>query len=273
MEGMPLIRLMALLSIAAFALALPAARAQSGPADDAEMVTVPAGPFTMGSPGTALDEDAAEKPVHQVDLAEFRIDKCEVTNAQFARFLTAMERTQDDAGREWVWVDPYLQLEQANGEWRPKAGMEKLPVVNVTWYGATAYARWAGKRLPTEAEWEKAARGADGRKFPWGPNMDHSRFRLGFDRLLPVGSFPTGASPYGCLDMAGNVWEWTSSLFRPYPYVATDGREDPDSTDRRVARGGSWTGEPHIAHAAYRFRPYPTFRHCYLGFRCAQSGG
>jgi iron(II)-dependent oxidoreductase len=239
--------------------------------DDAEMVLVPAGEFTMGDSAKAVDEDAAETPEHKLTLPDFYIDKYEVTNAQFARFLSATGRLQDDAGRRYVWLCPYFQIEQASGQWRPKAGMEKHPVVCVTWYGATAYAQWAGKRLPTEAEWEIAARGADGRKFPWGNEWDTSRFRLGCDEMLPVGSFPTGASPCGCLDMSGNAWEWTSSLFRPYPYAATDGREDPQPADRRVARGGSFSGEPYIAHAAYRFRPVPDFAHRYLGFRCAKS--
>lgn len=218
---------------------LPAAEGDDKTGDGAEMVLVPEGKFTMGSPGTALDEDAAEKPVHEVSVPAFQIDKYEVTNAQYARFLNATKRTQDEAGHEYVGLNEYLPLEQVNGEWRPKKGMEKHPMVNVTWYGAMAYAQWAGKRLPTEAEWEKAARGMDGRKFPWGASMDFSKFRIGVDQLSPVGSFPAGASPYGCLDMAGNAWEWTSSVFKPYPYVATDGREDPQSTERRVARGGS----------------------------------
>ena len=240
-------------------------------AQELDMVLIPEGKFTMGSPGKAIDEDAAERPVHEVSLPAFYVDKLEVTNAQYAQFLNAVKRTQGEDGREWIGVNEYLQLEQVGGEWRPKKGTEKLPMVNVTWHGATAYAKWAGKRLPTEAEWEKAARGTDGRKFPWGETMDVSKFRLGVDQMLPVGSFPGGASPYGCLDMAGNAWEWTSSLFKPYAYVATDGREDPASTERRVARGGSWAGQPFIAHAAYRFRPEPTFRHRYLGFRCAKS--
>jgi len=101
--------------------------------------------------------------------------------------------------------------------------------------------------------------------------MDYAKLRFGQDSIGPVGGLPAGASPYGCLDMAGNAWEWTSSVFKPYPYVATDGREDPNSTERRVARGGSWTGEPHIATTTYRFRPEPTFAHAYLGFRCAKS--
>ncbi len=248
-----------------------AADAATGGDDGAEMVLVPAGKFTMGSPGTALDEDAAEKPVHEVELAAFSIDKLEVTAAQYARFLNAVKRLTDEAGHDYLVRNTGLPLEQADGQWRPVKGAEKLPMVDVTWYGATAYAAWAGKRLPTEAEWERAARGTDGRKFPWGPNIDYARMRFGFDRLAAVGSYPTGASPTGCLDMAGNVWEWTSSLFKPYPYVATDGREDPASGERRVARGGSFTGEPHIAHAAYRFRPYPGFGHVYLGFRCART--
>jgi iron(II)-dependent oxidoreductase len=253
----------------AIALLAPLGHCQGS--DDAPMVLVPAGPFTMGGPGKGIDEDSAEAPAQEVTLPAFRIDTYEVTTAQYARFLNAAAKLQDEAGHALVWVSPYLQLEQAGGQWRPKAGLEKHPMVNVTWYGATAYAQWCGKRLPTEAEWEKAARGADGRKFPWGNDLDLSRFWLGSDQMHPVGGKPTGASPHGCLDMAGNAWEWTSSLFRPYPYVAPDGREDPASPERRVARGGSWAGEPTIATATYRFRPYPDFAHYYLGFRCAKS--
>ena len=242
-----------------------------GPGDGAEMILIPAGEFTMGSDGKAIDEDKAEAPVHKVTLPAYQIDKCEVTTAQYCRFLNAAKTTADAAGHNYLGMPQHLTIEQANGEWRPKKGCEKFPMADVTWYGATAYAQWAGKRLPTEAEWEKAARGTDGRKFPWGNTLEYSRLRFGQDKIGPVGGFPSGASPYGCLDMSGNVWEWTSSLFKPYPYVATDGREAADSAERRVARGGSWEGEPHIAHSAYRFRPFPEFAHTYLGFRCAKS--
>ncbi len=235
------------------------------------MVLVPAGPFTMGSEGKAIDEDAAEKPPHTVDLPAFLIDRHEVTAAQYCRFLNQTGQTRDAQGRPCLGPDACLPIEQAGGQWRPRAGKEAYPMTGVTWYGAAAYAAWAGKRLPTEAEWEKAARGTDGRKFPWGNDMDYAKMRFGQDAIGPVGTRPEGASPYGCLDMAGNAWEWTSSLFRPYPYAAGDGREAADSAERRVARGGSWTGEPHIAHAAYRFRPFPDFAHAYLGFRCAKS--
>jgi iron(II)-dependent oxidoreductase len=237
----------------------------------ADMILIPAGEFTMGSEGKALDEDAAERPVHAVSLPAFLIDKTEVTTTQYAQFLNETKRTKDDAGQAFLGLPQYLPLEHADGQWQPRAGKEQWPMTNVTWYGATAYARWAGKRLPTEAEWEKAARGTDGRKYPWGPAMDYGKLRFGQDSIGPVGTLPVGASPCGCLDMAGNAWEWTGSVFRPYPYVATNGREDPSSAERRVARGGSWTGEPHIATTTYRFRPEPTFAHGYLGFRCAKS--
>lgn len=235
------------------------------------MVLVPAGEFTMGSEGKAVDEDAMERPVHTVNLPAFAIDRLEVTVAEYAGFLNEVKRVADDQGRAFLGMQAYSPIEQVDGDWRPKPGRERFPMTNVTWYGALAYAQWAGKRLPTEAEWEKAARGTDDRKFPWGPGLEYARMRFGQDAIGPVGEKPEGASPFGCLDMAGNAWEWTSSLFKPYPYVADDGREDPAAEGRRVARGGSWTGEPHIATTTYRFRPEPGFAHAYLGFRCAKD--
>lgn len=239
--------------------------------DNSPMILIPAGPFTMGSPGKAVDEDAAERPPHEVTLPAYYIDKCEVTTAQYAAFLNATGKLQDGAGRPFVWQNEDFQLQRVGDKWQPKAGLENYPMVFVTWYGALAYAQWAGKRLPTEAEWEKAARGTDSRRYPWGNDFDQSRMIFGQDKLGPVGSRPNGASPFGVLDMAGNAWEWTSSLFKPYPYDAKDGREDPQAEGRRVARGGSWTGEPFIATTTYRFRPEPGFAHSYLGFRCAKN--
>jgi iron(II)-dependent oxidoreductase len=256
--------------MAAFDAARPAVAAEAG-SEFGEMVLVPAGEFVMGSDGKAIDEDAAERPKHTLSLPAFTIDRCEVTTAQYARFLNTVNARHDAAGHEFLGAPARSPLVQVNGQWQPRPGQESFPMVNVTWYGAAAYAAWAGKRLPTEAEWEKAARGTDGRKFPWGADFDAGRMRFGQDNLGPVGGCPAGASPYGCLDLAGNAWEWTSSVFRPYPYVANDGREDPGSAERRVARGGSWTGEPYIATTTYRFRPEPTFAHTYLGFRCAKS--
>jgi formylglycine-generating enzyme required for sulfatase activity len=240
--------------------------------DGAEMVLVPAGEFTMGGQGKGLDEDREEAPPDQVTLPAFSIDRLEVTTTQYCRFLNATRKTQDAEGHGYFGLPQYLPIRQAAGQWQPEVGREQFPMSDVTWYGATAYAQWAGKRLPTEAEWEKAARGMDGRKFPWGSDFDQSKMRFGQTKIGPVGGFPAGASPCGALDMAGNVWEWTSSLFKPYPYVATDGREEPiGATDRRVARGGSWEGEPYIATTTYRFRPLPDDAYPFLGFRCAQD--
>jgi len=235
------------------------------------MVLVPAGEFTMGSEGKARDEDRHERPIHKNETDAFYIDRHETTAAQYAAFLNAEGKTQDAAGHAFLGRDRYAVIQKVTGKWRPKKGKDRFPAVNVTWYGAAAYAAWAGKRLPTEAEWEKAARGTDGRKYPWGNEPDRSRLRFGQDNVGPVATRPEGASPYGCLDMAGNAWEWTSSCFHAYPYKPTDGHETADSPDRRVARGGSWTGEPHIFTTTYRFRPFPDFAHRYLGFRCAKS--
>ena len=235
------------------------------------MVLVPAGEFTMGSKGKARDEDRHERPVHKAVTDAFFIDINEVTATQYAEFLNADGKTKDAAGHAFLGEARYAVIEKVKEQWRPKKGRDRFAMVNVTWYGAAAYAARVGKRLPSEAEWEKAARGADGRKFPWGDEPDKSRLRFGQDKVGLVGTRPKGASPYGCLDMAGNAWEWTSSCFRPYPYKPADGREAAASPDRRVARGGSWTGEPHIFTATYRFRPFPDFTHRYLGFRCAKS--
>jgi formylglycine-generating enzyme required for sulfatase activity len=235
------------------------------------MVSVPAGSFRMGSAGKARDEDRHERPVHTVATGAFFIDTTEVTTAQYTAFLNAVGKTVAADGHALLGEERYAVIQKVAGKWHPKKGKERHAMVNVTWYGAAAYAAWTGKRLPTEAEWEKAARGTDGRKFPWGSAPDESRLRFGQEKVGAVGTLAKGASPYGCLDMAGNAWEWTSTCFRPYPYVGGDGREAADSADRRVARGGSWTGEPHIFTTTYRFRPFPDFAHRYLGFRCAKS--
>lgn len=244
-----------------------------GHADDSsEMQFVPAGEFLMGSSGKGIDEDKAEAPPHKIFLPAYWIDKYEVTTAQFCQFLNATGQTQDAEGHSFFGLPAYMPICQEAGQWRPLPGKERFPMTNITWHGALAYARWAGKRLPTEAEWEKAARGTEGRKFPWGDIFNMSLMRFGQDNIGPGGEKPDGASPYGCLDMAGNAWEWTSSLFRPYPYRVDDGREDLTNTsERRVARGGSFTGEPYIATTTYRFRLYPEQAYSFLGFRCAKD--
>lgn len=156
-------------------------------------------------------------------------------------------------------------------DWQTQLHGMDHPIVNVGWRDALAYAAWLARvtsqpwRLPTEAEWEKAARWDSTRRYsriyPWDDAFDQSRANTnesGIGATTPVGSYPTGASPYGAQDMAGNVWEWTSSLFRPYPYNASDGRERADAPGSRVLRGGSWTYNARLARAAYRFHRVPS---------------
>jgi len=219
------------------------------------MILIPGGTFMMGD--TQGDGNSDEKPTSRVSLDPFWLDRTEVTSAQFARFVRA---------------GGY----RPQGEWQREAGgKDQHPVVFVTWHDAVAYCRWAGKRLPTEAEWEYAARGADGRKYPWGNAWDESRARFsekrGSETTAPVGSYPTGASPFGVLDLAGNVWEWTSSLYKPYPYVTGDARGDLAPTGSRVVRGGSWGDDPGDLRSTYRAWLDPASRFNVLGFRCARS--
>ncbi|MBI4841898.1 MAG: SUMF1/EgtB/PvdO family nonheme iron enzyme [candidate division NC10 bacterium] len=221
------------------------------------MVYIPAGTFTMGD--THGDGEADERPAHRVTLQAFWMDRTEVINGQFAQFA----RFARDAGIG------------RGGEWKMEPGKGQHPVVRVPWRVAVAYCRWADKRLPTEAEWEYAARGPDGRKYPWGNTWDDSRARFsgnsGGQATAPVGSYPSGASPFGAQDMAGNVWEWVSSLYKPYPYVVTDGRENSTPPGRHVARGGSWFLNPRDLRSSRREFGEPGYRSAYIGFRCAQN--
>ncbi len=203
-----------------------------------DWVTIPAGEFTMGS-----NEYDKEEPIHKVYLPEYKIARVPVTNEQWGLFL-------QDSGYHWV------KRYELWSSGLPR-GKEKHPVVNVNWHDALTFCQWAGVRLPTEAEWEKAARGTDGRKYPWG-NDELTKelanyYDSGIKDTTPVGNYPKGASPYGLLDMAGNVWEWCSSEYKPYPYKADDGRENLIRTDiLRVVRGGSWSDYAGIVCACDR---------------------
>jgi formylglycine-generating enzyme required for sulfatase activity len=219
--------------------------------DGSVAVYIPPGEFPMG---LSLYPEGNEYPQHTVYLDGFWIGKYEVTNAQYRKCVEA------GACDEPEDRDYYRKPEYDNS-----------PVIYVDWYDAQDYAQWAGGRLPTEAEWEKAARGTDGRTYPWGDVWDAKRCNTkdgGPGDLTPVGKYsPAGDSPYGVSDMAGNVWEWTSSLLRPYPYNPNDGREDPHSTEDRVARGGGWSYVPDTTRCWFRYTIYSGDGRFTLGFR------
>jgi formylglycine-generating enzyme required for sulfatase activity len=262
-------------------------------------VRIPAGSFTMGGDAdTALavcqkyvsncsrDWYVNEEPPHAVSLDAFTLDAYEVTNAQFAAFLNA-QGNQQEGGASWLEFDSdYVKIHQVSGTWQADSGYANHPVVEVSWYGAQAYCEWTGGRLPTEAEWEYAARGGlEGKQYPWGDGLDGSLVNFcdsnceydwadkttndGFARTAPVGSFQQNG--YGLYDMAGNVWEWVSSLYQSYPYNAEDGREDLSASGSRVLRGGSWGDVPYNLCVAYRLDLDPALGSCFFGFRCAFS--
>ena len=239
--------------------------------DGAEMALIPAGEFQMGS----YNGEDHEKPVHTVYVDAFYMDVYEVTNAQFKAFV--------DANPEWRKDDKGIHLTR----WRDNSypsGRENHPVGNVSWYAAMAYAQWAGKRLPTEAEWEKAARGGlVGKKYPWGDTIDVNKANYGRNDTRPVGRYaPNG---YGLYDMAGNVWEW---CLDPYDgnFYARSQRRNPlagEMTLRevivnyknvkisRVLRGGSWFTDAQFLRVADRFRSSPSLTYVTYGFRCARG--
>ncbi|OGW17552.1 MAG: hypothetical protein A3K09_02140 [Nitrospinae bacterium RIFCSPLOWO2_12_FULL_47_7] len=207
-----------------------------------EMVYVPAGKFIMG----ANDGEDDEKPMHEVFLKGFYMDKYEVTNAQYKKFKPAHTFP---------------------------TGREDFPVVNVSWYEAGEYAKWAGKRLPIEVEWEKAARGTDGRKWPWGNVWDKTKCNTsdsGIWDSVKVGSYPQSVSPYSCYDMAGNVWEWTDGDYNAYQgntIVNTN-----YGKGYKVMKGGSWFGYgDHGARCSDRYISMPYVKDEMIGFRCAKD--
>jgi formylglycine-generating enzyme required for sulfatase activity len=226
------------------------------------MVEIPAGQFAMGSDGVRALED--ERPVHRVWLDRFSMDLYEVATAQYAEFLIA---TQRPAPWQWNSVD----LSQSHDR----------PVIGVDWSDADAYCQWKGKRLPTEAEWEKSARGTEGRLYPWGdqfPSKDLANFALGArfsysQVLMPVQSYEQGKSPYGLYHMAGNVWEWVQDWYAVNYYEVSPERnpQGPEQGQFKVLRGGSWSDLPKYLLTYGRFKLPPETRNSYTGFRCAKS--
>jgi serine/threonine-protein kinase len=225
------------------------------------MRLVPAGTFTMGSDDTG---DIGSRPAHEVNVAAFYIDKYEVTNEMYDACVYAGEcRRPLQTGsvtRTTYYSNPVFA---------------KYPVIYVDWKMAKMYCEWRGARLPTEAEWEKAARGTDARIYPWGTDkLDCSlaNYFGCFGDTTPVDQHTAGQSVYGVFGMAGNVWEWTSSLFKLYPYNATDGREDLKAAGERVVRGGSWHafgGNGGNVRTDTRLKLDPAYAGAYVGIRCA----
>jgi len=186
------------------------------------MMPVPAGRFLMGSTSADPKAGSDEKPQHSVYLDAFWIDRTEVTNAQYVQFLNALGGHTGTCGghdcAETQVEDKYSHILNLDGRYAVESGFEEHPATQVSWYGAQAYCAWAGARLPTEAEWEKAARGTDGRLYPWGneaPDCEKAQYGDCGGATVPVGGRPAGASPYGVLDMAGNVWEWVGDWYDP----------------------------------------------------------
>jgi len=236
-------------------------RSATSPRDGAELVWVPPGNFLMGG-GHCSDEE----PVHRVTLSGFWLYRHEITTGQFARFVEASGR-------------------RAEGDWARYARRgPRHPVVGVTWGDAVAYARWAAARLPTEAEWEYAARGPEGRQYPWGRGFDETRetrccnadnLGPGQPPTFPVGSFPAGASWCGGLDLTGNVYEWCADWYSGSYYASSPARDPPGpaSGAMRVVRGGSWNYFHDYCRANTRAARAPDFHADDVGFRCAISPG
>jgi iron(II)-dependent oxidoreductase len=242
----------------------------------ASTIEIPAGKFKMGT--DLKNADAPSRPQHIAATNSYRIDKYLVTNAQYARFIAA---TRHRAPSDWKGG----KLQQ---------GTEMYPVTLVNWFDARAYAKWAGKRLPTEAEWEKAARGTDGRRWPWGNTMDPARLNTYYNvgSASNVNTYSNGVSPYGVYDMAGNVDEWIDDDFMPYS--GTDASKDifqakiaktqddqdqamkisdlvPINKQYKVLRGGSWKGDPFSTATYHRDYALANYASDFYGFRCAEN--
>ncbi len=243
------------------------------------------------------NESEDEKPPHRVYLETLYIDTYEVTNARFQQFVQASNyRTRAerdgsgyvDTGEKWESV-PGASWRAPQGPGSSITGLEHHPVVQVSQEDAKAYCAWAGKRLPTEAEWEKAARGTDGRRYPWGEQFDGARLNFcdvhcrrswqdkavndGYRYTAPVGRYEGGKSSYGAYDMAGNVWEWVADFYDEEYYKNSPSRspQGPVSGDQVVVRGGGWnTSAPHV-RAPYRYSYAPAARNDNVGFRCAKT--
>lgn len=227
------------------------------PADGMQMVFVPAGGFEMGdpTPGVASGD---EGPVHEVSLDSFWIDRTEVSNAGYERCVAARRCAEPR-----YWNEPtYSRF----------SGLD-LPVIGVAWDDAVSYCEWAGARLPTEAEWEYAAAGPHGSRWPSGdepPTCEEAQWALCPGEMLPADSLPAGASWVGAVHMAGNVWEWVADRYAPeYPSEPQTNPAGPETGEMRVLRGGVWTSMEFALETTNRFYWWPDARSIHIGFRCA----
>lgn len=292
--------------------------AAAPPAEIDEMVLIPAGEFIMGSDKFDTDKRAEEygsskpwyvdeHPRRKLNLPAYYIDKYELTNARYREFVRNADYwlppSWQDNGyllspevlsiadvptlRHLASDTFHLDMDTTKMERealmqaiaQEQAKRDRLPVTEVNWFNAHDYCTWAGKRMPTEAEWEKAARGTDGREYPWGKEWDKNRLNAGESGdwefgVAPVGSYPQGASPYGIQDMAGNVMEWVREWYEPYP--GNDYQYEAFGKKYKVVRGGGWGGVGHYALAqfyrtAYRLYMKPESLFVDVGFRCARD--
>lgn len=258
-----------------------------------DMIHIPAGEFSMGSNEDAFAYDN-EMPLHTVNIPAFKIDRLMTTNEEYAGFINEDGYTRRELWDEegWAWRESEnitAPLYWSQGEnWRVRRMFEENelqpahPVVGISWYEANAYARFAGKRLPTEAEWEKAAswdaKGNHRRRFAWGDDApDKSRCNFGsvFWGTTPVGIFPEGQSAYGCMDMTGNAWEWTNDPFAGYPgfkaFPYPEYSEAWFDGDHRVLKGGSWATRAPLLRTSFRNFFRRNFRISFAGLRCASD--
>jgi formylglycine-generating enzyme required for sulfatase activity len=237
-------------------------RAPDGAIDEVELVDIPAGEFTMGH-NSGYDT----LPVRRITLPAFSIDKYEVTNKRYKRFIDAtgykVPWSQEPAMAPYIW------------DWQKRMypdGKGDDPVVLVSWEDARAFCAWAGKRIPTEAEWEKAARGAKGKPYPWGNDWGNGKANTsesGLKQTAPAGSFKEDVSEYGVNDLAGNVSEWVEEWFAPYPGNPMTSYEERNKY--RVLRGGSWDYAHSIANGYHRQYALPQSQMTAIGFRCVKA--
>ena len=241
--------------------------------DGAPTVLVPAGLFPMGVPPGDRDGGRDEYPRHEVFLDSFVIDQFEVTNGRYFEFVKSTGHRA-----------PQNPTNPTRNLWQGDSITESLadrPVINVDWFDADAYCKWAGKRLPTEAEWEKAAKGTSDRRFVWGnvePTAKHLNYNqrwIGEKTLMPVGSYEAGKSPYGAYDMAGNVWEWVNDWYDARYYEKSPERnpKGPETGLKKVIRGAGWQNETPTVRIFTRVESDPTMRNESTGFRCAAEVG